>query len=53
VVGGALRRREKTLAGEGNNVGDIAHLEARQQYFALSSPSQQLSSLFIRITAFS
>jgi hypothetical protein len=53
VLGGALRRREKTLAGEGNNVGDIAHLDARRQYFAFCSPSQQLSSLFIRITPFS
>src|ERR1700732_3261211 len=29
VVGGAKRRRGKALAGEGNDIGDIAHLEAR------------------------
>jgi hypothetical protein len=29
VVGEAMRRRAKDLAGEGNNMGDIAHLEAR------------------------
>src|ERR1700676_2866841 len=40
VVGDAMRRRAKPLAGEGNNVGDIAHLEARQQYFAFCSLRQ-------------
>src|ERR1700719_3075742 len=29
VVGDAMRRRVKFLAGEGNGTGDIAHLEAR------------------------
>src|ERR1700738_5132121 len=38
VVGGAMRRRAEALDGEGNNVGDIAHLEARLEYFAFSSP---------------
>src|ERR1700682_268818 len=48
VVGDAMRRRAKTLAGEGNDIGDIAHLEARRQYFAFCSPSQQVFSLLIR-----
>jgi hypothetical protein len=30
VVDGAMRRRVKALAGEGNDIGDIAHLEARR-----------------------
>src|ERR1700686_813917 len=48
VVDGAMRRRAKALAGEGNDIGDIAHLEARLQYFAFCSPSQQLFSPFLR-----
>src|ERR1700736_2946697 len=40
VVGVAMRRRGKTLAGGGNDIGDIAHLEARWQYFSFCSPSQ-------------
>src|ERR1700686_2987460 len=48
VVGDAMRRRAKDLAGEGNDIGDIAHLEARRQYFAFCSPSQQVFSLFLR-----
>src|ERR1700731_2851732 len=52
VVGDAMRRRVKVLAGEGNGTGDIAHLEARQQYFAFCSPSQELFSLYIRCKAF-
>src|SRR3984893_3470261 len=47
VVGEAMRRRVKALAGEGNDIGDIAHLEARPQYFAFSSPSQQVFSPFL------
>src|ERR1700693_5173048 len=48
VVGDAMRRRAKDFAGEGNDIGDIAHLEARAQYFAFCSPSQQVFSLCIR-----
>src|SRR6202140_390438 len=48
VIDGAMRRRAKALAGEGNDIGDIAHLEARLQYFAFCSPSQQLFSPFLR-----
>src|ERR1017187_8289594 len=33
MVGDAMRRRGKALVGEGNDIGDIAHLEAREQYF--------------------
>src|ERR1700722_16088309 len=49
VVDGAMRRRARTLAGEGNDIGDIAHLEARPEYFAFCSPSQQLFSPFLRM----
>src|SRR6202051_3908026 len=52
VVDGAMRRRTKALAGEGNDIGDIAHLEARRQYFAFCSPSQQLFSPFLRMCRF-
>src|ERR1700704_4184006 len=52
VVGDAMRRRAKTLAGEENDIGDIAHLEARPQYFAFCSPSQQVFSLLIRYRLF-
>jgi hypothetical protein len=30
VVGDAMRRRAEALADEGNDIGDIAHLEARR-----------------------
>jgi hypothetical protein len=53
VVGDAMRRRVKALASEGNETGDIAHLEARRQYFAFCSPSQELFSLLIRYSGFS
>src|SRR6202166_4068165 len=52
VVDGAMRRRAKALAGEGNDIGDIAHLEARPEYFAFCSPSQQLFSPFLRMRRF-
>jgi hypothetical protein len=52
VVGDAMRRRVKALAGEGNGTGNIAHLEARRQYFAFYSPSQELFSLLIRCSGF-
>jgi hypothetical protein len=52
VVGVAMRRRAKTLAGEENDIGDIAHLEAHPQYFAFCSPSQQVFSLLIRYRSF-
>src|ERR1700719_4316287 len=52
VVDGAMRRRAKALVGEGNDIGDIAHLEARFEYFAFCSPSQQLFSPFLRIRHF-
>src|SRR6202047_1905341 len=44
VVGDAMRRRAKALVGEGNDVGDIAHLEARRHYFVFCSPSQHVFS---------
>jgi hypothetical protein len=47
-----MRRRAEALAGEGNDIGDIAHLEAPRQYFAFCSPSQQLFSLLIRCDYF-
>jgi hypothetical protein len=52
VVGDAMRRRAKALEGEGNDIGDIAHLEAREQYFAFCSPSQQVFSPFLRAMDF-
>jgi hypothetical protein len=52
VVDGAMRRRAKALAGEGNDIGDIAHLEARPEYFAFCSPSQQLFSPLFRLGRF-
>jgi hypothetical protein len=52
VVDDAMRRRAKALAGEGNDIGDIAHLEARGEYFAFCSPSQLLFLPFIRVRHF-
>src|ERR1700704_3891611 len=50
VVGDAMRRRAKTLAGEENDIGDIAHLEASPQYFAFCSPSQQAFPRLLSLT---